>query len=220
MILKNEDLINKLGSKESIDETELLRKINDRRFYVYVDGKPFKGFDSLSAWNDHLHFLSNNSIKYDLIDSYNVKTETNIAVPFENCFNMSLAVGDETINISDYKTFEELVEIRKDVLNIGDFIRIHYHEHTKCPEIDFTCTGIVCDITRNFIMISIPVGEYLRHINIFARDLLHNTLDVEIEILNKAEHPSMTNGSFSLDDDDDDDDDSPKYDVITEKEDE
>jgi hypothetical protein len=219
MILKNEDLINKLGSKESIDETELLRKINDRRFYVYVDGKPFKGFDSLSAWNDHLHFLSNDSIKYDLIYSYNVKTETDISVPFENCFNMSLVIDGETINISDYKTFEELVEIRKDVLSIGDFIRIHYHEN--CSEIDYTCTGTVYDITQNFIMISIPVGDYLRHINVFASDLLHNTIDVEIEILHKAVHPSKINGPFPSDDgDDDDDDDSPKYDVITEKDDE
>lgn len=217
MILRNEDLINKLGSREVVNETRLLHKIDGRKFYVYVDNKPFKGFDSLTVWNNHLDFYSNDTgIKYGLLDGCNVTTRTCITVPFENCFNMSLAIGDETINISDYKRTEDLVEIRKDVLSIGDFIRIHYHEHRNWPESDDTCTGTVCDITKNFIMIYIPDGDNLRNINIFARDLLHDKLDVEIEILHKAEHPSRVNEPSSSDDDDDDD--SPKYDVITEEE--
>jgi hypothetical protein len=62
-------------------------------------------------------------------------------------------------------------------------------------------------------MITIPDGgNNLRNINIFARDLLHDKLDVEIEILHKVEHPSKINEPSSPDDDDDDD--SPKYDVI------
>lgn len=212
MILKNEDLINKLGSRESIDEVELLREINDRKFYVYVDNKPFKGFDSLSVWKDRLHFYRNDSdIKYDLLDGYDVKTETEISVPFENCLNMSLVIDGETINISDYKTIEEPVEIHKDVLSIGDYIRIHYYGTNNG---DYACTGTVVDITQQMIMLYIPSGDLgLRHINIYARDLLHNKFDVGIEILHKVENPSNLNEPFPPDDDDDDDD-SPKYDVI------
>lgn len=219
MILRNEDLINKLGSRESIDNVELLRKINDRKFYVYVDNKPFKGFDSLSVWKDCIHFYCNESIKYDLIDSYDVKTETDISIPFENCFNMSLVIGDETINIYDYKTIEEPVEIRKGVLSIGDYIRIHYYGTNHG---DYACTGTVVDITQQMIMLYIPSGDFgLRHINIYARELLHDKVIVGIEILHKVENPSNLNEPFLSDDDDsddDDDDDSPKYDVITETE--
>ncbi len=215
MILRNEDLINKLGSREVVNETKLLQKINDRTFYVYVDNKPFKGFDSLSVWNNHLDFYSNDTVKYDMIDGF-IATRTCITVPFENCFNMSLVIGDETINISDYKRTEDLVEIRKDVLSIGDYIRIHYYGRKSHGE--YSCTGTVCDITRNFIMITIPDGDNLRNINIFARDLLHNKVIVGIEILHKVEKPSFLNEPSSPDDDDDDD--SPKYDVITENEEE
>jgi hypothetical protein len=216
MILRNEDLINKLGSREVVNETRLLHKIDGRKFYVYVDNKPFKGFDSLAVWNNHLDFYNNDTgIKYDLLDGCNITTRTCITVPFENCFNMSLAIGDETINISDYKRTEDLVEIRKDVLSIGDYIRIHYYGTNHG---DYACTGTVCDITKNFIMITIPDGDGLRNIAIFARDLLHDKLDVEIEILHKVENPSNLNEPSSPDDDDDDD--SPKYDVITEEEDE
>ena len=217
MILRNEDLINKLGSREVVNETRLLHKIDGRKFYVYVDNKPFKGFDSLTVWNNHLDFYSNDTgIKYGLLDGCNITTITCITVPFENCFNMSLVIGDETINISDYKRTEDLVEIRKDVLSIGDYIRMHYYGTNNHG--DYSCTGTVCDITKNFIMIYIPDGDNLRNINIFARDLLHDKLDVEIEILHKVEKPSFLNEPSIPDNDDDDDDDSPKYDVITESE--
>ena len=213
MILRNEDLINKLGQREVVNEAKLLHKIDGRKFYVYVDNKPFKGFDSLTVWNNNLDFYSNDTgIKYDLLDGCNITRRTCITVPFENCFNMSLVIGDETINISDYKRTEDLVEIRKDVLSIGDYIRIHYYGTNNHGDYDYSCTGTVCDITRNFIMIYIPDGDNLRHITIFARDLLHDKLDVEIEILHKVEHPSKINEPSSPDDDDDDD--SPKYDVI------
>lgn len=216
MILRNEDLINKLGQREVIDEHKLLHKINSRTFYVYVDNKPFKGFDSLTVWNNHLDFYDNDTgIKYGLLDGCNITTRTCITVPFENCFNMSLVIGDETINISDYKRTEDLVEIRKDVLSIGDYIRIHYYGRKSHGE--YSCTGTVCDITKNFIMITIPDGDNLRNITIFARDLLHNKVIVGIEILHKVEKPSFLNEPSSPDDDDDDDD-SPKYDVITESE--
>ena len=215
MILRNEDLITKLGQREVIDEIRLLQKINSRTFYVDVDNKPFKGFDSLSIWNGCLHFNSTDSIKYDLLDGF-IKTETNIVVPFENCLNMSLVIGDETINISDYKRTEDLVEIRKDVLSIGDYIRIHYYGRKSHGE--YSCTGTVCDITKNFIMIYIPDGDNLRHINIYAQELLHNKVIVGIEILHKVEKPSFLNEPSIPDNDDDDDDDSPKYDVITESE--
>ena len=216
MILRNEDLINKLGQKESIDEHRLLQKINDRTFYVYVDNKPFKGFDSLSVWNDCLEFYDNDTgIKYGLFDGCNITTRTCISVPIENCFNMSLVINGEIINISDYKRTEDLVEIRKDVLSIGDYIRIHYYGTNHG---DYACTGTVFGITKNFIMITIPDGgNNLRNINLFARDLLHNKVIVGIEILHKVEKPSFLNEPSSPDDDDDDDD-SPKYDVITESE--
>lgn len=213
MILRNEDLINKLGQKEVIDEISLLQKINSRTFYVDVDNKPFKGFDSLSIWNGCLHFSSTDSIKYGLLDGF-IKTETSIVVPFENCSNMSLVIGDETINISDYKRTEDLVEIRKDVLSIGDYIRIHYYGTNHG---DYACTGTVSEIALSFIRVYIPDGDGLRHINIHARELLHNKFDVGIEILHKVENPSNLNEP-STPDDDDDDDDSPKYDVITESE--
>lgn len=216
MILRNEDLINKLGQREVVNETRLLHKIDGRKFYVYVDNKPFKGFDSLTVWNNHLDFYSNDTgIKYDLLDGCNITRRTCITVPFENCLNMSLVIGDETINISDYKRTEDLVEIRKDVLGIGDYIRMHYYGTNNHG--DYSCTGTVCDITRNFIMITIPDGDNLRNINLFARDLLHNKVIVGIEILHKVEKPSFLNEPSSPDDDDDDDD-SPKYDVITESE--
>ena len=216
MILRNEDLINKLGQKESIDEHRLLQKINDRTFYVYVDNKPFKGFDSLSVWNDCLEFYDNDTgIKYGLFDGCNITTRTCISVPIENCFNMSLVINGEIINIPDYKRTEDLVEIRKDVLSIGDYIRIHYYGTNHG---DYACTGTVFGITKNFIMITIPDGgNNLRNINLFARDLLHNKVIVGIEILHKVEKPSFLNEPSSPDDDDDDDD-SPKYDVITESE--
>lgn len=215
MILRNEDLINKLGQREVINEIELLHKIDNRKFYVYVDNKPFKGFDSLSVWNDCLDFYRNDTgIKYGLLDGCNITTRTCITVPFENCLNMSLVIDSETINISDYKRTEDLVEIRKDVLSIGDYIRIHYYGTNHG---DYACTGTVCDITKNSIGIYIPDGDdNLRDINIFARDLLHNKFDVGIEILHKAEHPSNLNEQSSPDDDDDDD--LPKYDIITESE--
>lgn len=88
MILRNEDLINKLGQREVVNETRLLHKIDGRKFYVYVDNKPFKGFDSLTVWNNHLDFYSDDTVKYDLIDGF-ITTRTCITVPFENCFNMS-----------------------------------------------------------------------------------------------------------------------------------
>ena len=211
MILRNEDLINKLGQREVINETNLLHKIDGRKFYVYVDNKPFKGFDSLAVWNDCLEFYDNDTgIKYDLLDGCNITTRTCISVPIENCFNMSLVIDGETINISDYKRTEDLVEIRKDVLSIGDYIRIHYYGTNHG---DYTCTGTVCDIARNFIIIYIPDGDNLRHINIYTRDLLHNKVNVGIEILHKVENPSNLNEPSSPDDDDDDED-SPKYDVI------
>ena len=214
MTLRNEDLINKLGQREVVNETNLLHKIDGRKFYVYVDNKPFKGFDSLAVWNDCLEFYNNDTgIKYDLLDGCNITTRACISVPIENCFNMSLVIGDETINISDYKRTEDLVEIRKDVLSIGDFIRIHYYGTNHG---DYACTGTVCDIAKNFIMIYIPDGDNLRHINIYTRDLLHNKFDVGIEILHKVENPSNLNEPSLPDDDDsddDDDDDSPKYDV-------
>jgi hypothetical protein len=210
MILRNEDLINKLGQREVINETNLLHKIDGRKFYVYVDNKPFKGFDSLSVWNDCLDFYDNNTgIKYGLLDGCNITTRTCITVPIENCFNMSLVINGETINISDYKRTEDLVEIRKDVLSVGDFIRIHYYGTNNHG--DYSCTGTICDITRNFIMITIPDDDGLRNINLFARDLLHNKVIVGIEILHKVEKPSFLNEPSSPDDDDDDD--SPKYDV-------
>ena len=214
MILRNEDLINKLGQREVVNETRLLHKIDGRKFYVYVDNKPFKGFDSLTVWNNHLDFYSNDTgIKYDLLDGCNLTRRTCITVPFENCFNMSLVIGDETINISDYKRTEDLVEIRKDVLSVGDYIRIHYYGRKSHGE--YSCTGTVCDITKYSIMIYIPDGDNLRHISIFARELLHNKFDVGIEILHKVEKPSNLNEPSSPDDDDDG---SPKYDVITESE--
>lgn len=216
MILRNEDLINKLGQREVVNEAKLLHKIDGRKFYVYVDNKPFKGFDSLSVWNGCLHFNRTDSIKYGLLDGF-IKTETSIVVPFENCLNMSLVIGDETINISDYKRTEDLVEIRKDVLSIGDYIRIHYYGTNNHG--DYSCTGTVVDITQQTIMLYIPSGDSgIRHINIHARELLHNKVIVGIEILHKVEKPSFLNEPSSPDDDDDDDDDSPKYDVITESE--
>lgn len=212
MILRNEDLINKLGQREVVNEAKLLHKIDGRKFYVYVDNKPFKGFDSLSIWDDCLHFYRNDTgIKYGLLDGCNIITETSIGVPFESCSNMSLVIGDETINISDYKRTEDLVEIRKDVLSIGDYIRIHYYGTNHG---DYACTGTVSEIARSFIRVYIPDGDGLRHINIHARELLHNKFDVGIEILHKVEKPSNLNEPSSPDDDDDDG--SPKYDVITE----
>lgn len=217
MILRNEDLINKLGQREVVNEAKLLHKIDGRKFYVYVDNKPFKGFDSLTVWNNNLDFYSNDTgIKYDLLDGCNITRRTCITVPFENCFNMSLVIGDETINISDYKRTKDLVEIRKDVLSVGDYIRMHYYGTNHG---DYSCTGTVVDITQQTIMLYIPSGDSgIRHINIHARELLHNKVIVGIEILHKVEKPSFLNEPSSPDDDDDDDDDSPKYDVITESE--
>ena len=197
MILRNEDLINNLGSRESIGNIELLRKINDRRFYVYVDDKPFKAFDSLSVWKDGLHFHDKSVIKYDLIDSYDVKTETDISIPFENCFNMSLVIDGEIINISDYKRNEELVEIRKDILGVGDFIRIHYYGKTDSSICDYASTGTVSEINEAMIKIYIPFGDSLRDITIFAHELLHNKFYVGIEILHKHETPSNLNEPFT-----------------------
>ena len=216
MIYKNDDLIIKEEPKVVIDHISLLNMINDRSFYVYVNHKPWSGFDSLSVWNDSIGFYRADTVKHPLTDN-DIKKETNIELPVDQCFDMVLACGDDNIKLSDYKDTEERCKIKQILINAGDFVRLTYKENSS--NIEYTCTAVVFEVDARRIILSIPCGDHLRHIHLTAYELKRKGLSVEIEVLFKAERPTPYAETPSNDVDDDDDD-SPKYDVIDEEEEE
>ena len=213
MIYKNDDLIIKEEPKVVIDHISLLNMINDRSFYVYVNHKPWSGFDSLSVWNDSIGFYRADTVKHPLTDN-DIKKETNIEVPVDQCFDMVLACGDDNIKLSDYKDIEEQYKIKEGLLNVGDFVRLTYKNNEA--HIEYTSTAVVAEVDERRIILSIPSGSHLRHVFITTYDLSNKGFSVEIEVLFKAERPTPCPETPSNDVDDDDDD-SPKYDVITEE---
>lgn len=215
MIYKNDDLIIKEEPKVAIKYVELINDINNRRFYVYINNKPWSGFDSLSVWNDSIGFYRKDMVKHPLTGD-DIKKETNIELPVDQCFDMVLSCGDDNIKLSDYKDIEERCNIKEGLLNAGDFVRLIYNHNAA--GIEYTCTAVVFEVDARRIILSIPCGDHLRHIYITTDDLLRKTVSVEIEVLFKVERPTPYAETPSNDVDDDDDD-SPKYDVITEEED-
>ena len=216
MIYKNDDLLIKEEPKVVIDHISLLNMINGRSFYVYVNHKPWSGFDSLSVWNDSICFYRADTVKHPLTDN-DIKKETNIELPVDQCFDMVLACGDDNIKLSDYKDTEERCKIKQILINAGDFVRLTYKENSS--NIEYTCTAVVFAVDERRIILSIPCGNQLRHVHLTAYDLLRKGISVEIEVLFKAERPTPYAETPSNDVDDDDDD-SPKYDVIDEEEEE
>lgn len=213
MIYKNDDLLIKEEPKAAIKYVELINDINDRRFYVYINNKPWSGFDSLSVWNDSICFYRTDTVKHPLTDN-DIKKETNIELPVDQCFDMVLSCGDDNIKLSDYKDIEERCKIKQILINAGDFVRLTYKENSS--NIEYTCTAVVFEVDARRIILSIPCGDHLRHVHITAYDLLRKSISVEIEVLFKAEPPRP----WTTPSNEDDDDDSPKYDVIDEEEEE
>lgn len=212
MIFNNDDLIIKEEPKVAIKYVELINDINDRRFYVYINNKPWSGFDSLSVWNDSICFYRADTVKHPLTDN-DIKKETNIELPVEQCFDMVLSCGDDNIKLSDYKDIEERCKIKEGLLNAGDFVRLTYKNNDA--NIEYTSTAVVAEVDARRIILSIPSGNHLRHVLIISDGLMSKGLSVEIEVLFKAERPTPCPETPSNDVDDDDD--SPKYDVITEE---
>ena len=210
MIYNNDDLIIKEEPRVVIKHTGVLHMINGRKFYVYVNSKPWSGFDSLSIWNDSLNFYREDTVKDPLINC-ELKKQTSVQVPFEQCIDMVLACGDDNIKLSDFRGIEERCKINQDIIHAGDFVRLTYRNNAA--DIEYNCTAIVSEVDARSIILSIPCGDHLRHIHLTADDLLRKTESVEIEVLFKAEHPRPFEETPSNDDDD-----SPKYDVIDEEE--
>lgn len=207
MIYKNDDLLIKEEPKVVIKHTGLLHMIDGRHFYVYVNNKPWSGFDSVSIWNDSLNFYREDKVKHPLTDG-EITRQTSVQIPFDQCMDMVLACGDDNIKLSDFRGIEEQCKINQDIINTGDFVRLTYKHNVA--GIEYTCTAVVFEVDARRIILSIPCGEGLRHIHLTTDDLLRKTVSVEIEILFKAERPTPCEETPSNDDDDD----SPKYDVI------
>lgn len=186
MIYKNDDLLIKEEPKVVIKHTGLLHMINDRSFYVYVDSKPWSGFDSVSIWNDSLNFYREDTVKHPLTGG-DITRQTSIQVPFDQCMDMVLSCGDDNIKLSDYRGIEEQCKIKEILINAGDFVRLTYRNNAA--DIEYKSTAVVFEVDARRIILSIPCGEGLRHIYITADDLLRKTVSVEIEVLFKAEPP-------------------------------
>lgn len=214
MIYKNDDLIIKEEPRVVIKHIGLLHMINDRSFYVYVNNRPWSGFDSVSIWNDSLNFYREDKVKHPLTDG-EITRQTSVQIPFDQCMDMVLACGDDNIKLSDFRDIEERCKIKDGLLNVGDFVRLTYKNNEA--HIEYTSTAVVSEIDERRIILSIPSGNDLRHVLIIADGLMGKGLSVEIEVLFKAERPTPYAETPSNDVDDDDD--SPKYDVITEEED-
>lgn len=208
MIYKNDDLIIKEEPRVVIKDRGLLHMINGRKFYVYVNNKPWSGFDSLDIWNDSLCFCREDTVKDPLINC-EIKKQTLVQLPFEQCMDMVFVCGDDNIKLSDFRGIEERCKIKQIIINVGDFVRFTYKNNAT--SVEYTCTAVVTDVDKRNIMLSIPCGDHLKPVFISAHDLTRKTISVEIEVLFKAvpipreETPSN------------DDDDSPKYDVIDEE---
>ena len=210
MIYKNDDLLIKEEPKVVIKHTGLLNMINGRRFYVYVDGKPWSGFDSVSIWNDSLNFYREDTVKHPLTDG-DITRQTSIQVPFDQCMDMVLACGDDNIKLSDYRGIEEQCKIKEILINAGDFVRLTYRNNAT--DIEYKSTAVVFEVDARRIILSIPCGGHLRHVHLTTYDLSNKDISVEIEVLLKAEPPRPWKETPSNDDND-----SPKYDVIDEEE--
>lgn len=214
MIFKNDDLIIKEEPREVIKPT-IFNMINNRSFYVYVNNKPWSGFDSVSIWNDSLNFYREDTVKHPLTDG-DITRQTSIQVPFDQCMEMVLACGDDNIKLSDFRGIEEQCKINQTIINAGDFVRLTCKNNETSAE--YTCTAVVFEVDERRIILSIPCGDHLRHVHLTTYDLSNKVISVEIEILFKAERPTPCPETPSNDVNDDDD--SPKYDVITEEADE
>lgn len=212
MIYKNDDLIIKEEPRVVIKDRGLLHMIDGRHFYVYVNNKPWSGFDSVSIWNDSLNFYRGDTVKDPLIDC-EIKKQTSVQIPFDQCMDMVLACGDDNIKLSDFRGIEEQCKINQTIINVGDFVRLTHRNNATSFE--YTCTAVVCDVDERNIVLSIPCDNHLKYIFLSSGDLSNKRISVEIEILFKAEPLIIPQEETPSNDDDD----SPKYDVIDEEED-
>ena len=209
MIFKNDDLIIKEEPRVVIKDRDLLHMIDGRHFYVYVNNKPWSGFDSVSIWNDSLNFYREDKVKHPLTDG-EITRQTSVQIPFDQCMDMVLACGDDNIKLSDFRGIEEQCKINQIIINTGDFVRLTYRNNTT--SVEYTCTAVVYEVDERNIILSIPCGNHLKHIWLSRNDLLNKRISVEIEVLFKAEPLIIPREETPSNDDDD----SPKYDVIGE----
>lgn len=186
MIYKNDDLLIKEEPRVVIRDMGLLNMIDGRHFYVYVDSKPWSGFDSVSIWNDSLNFYREDTMKHPLTGG-DITRQTSIQVPFDQCMDMVLACGDNNIKLSDYRDIENQCKINQDIIHTGDFVRFTHKNNQTGDE--YTCTAVVFEVDARRIIVSIPCGDSLRHVYLTAYDLSNKGISVEIEILFKAERP-------------------------------